>query len=648
MAGHGKLWRRRVARLLAGSLLLATFTAMAGHVPDTLAQRVKACTSCHGKHGQGGSNGFNPRLAGKPALYLYHQLLNFREGRRHYPMMRHMVEGLPKPYLHEIADYFAAQKPSWPTIKPSPLPSALLEKGRNIVEHGDPLHQVPACSACHGERLTGVQPAIPPLIGLPRDYIRNQLGAWRNGSRQAAKPDCMAVVAARMTPQAITAVAGWLSSQPRPDDIQPAPAATNPLPLECGGVDKVDKAAVAASSTKAMTRGEYLARIGDCVSCHTAAGGQALAGGVAIPTPFGTIYTSNITPDKSSGIGDWSRDDFWRAMHDGIDVHGDYLYPAFPFTSFTRVTRKDVDAIYDWLRTVKPVHQPNKPNTLSFPYSMRSLMSVWRALYFDEGTYKPDPAKSAQWNRGAYLVKGLGHCTECHTPRNWLGASEGGEKLSGAMIPRQHWYAPDLGTAEGNGLAGWSKRDIVAFLHTGRASKGIAYGPMAKVVNQSLQYLTKADVEAMATYLSDRSSEPTPRVHDKFLPPPVRHRRAEHLNHLVVQGHAIYAKHCAACHGKNGEGQLDVYPALAGNSSILAKDPVNAIRKVLLGGFAPATKSWPRPYSMPPFIEKLSDREVALVVTYIRHAWHNRPHTDVPYATVSDDTVAKYRSAFTH
>ncbi|HET7663142.1 MAG TPA: c-type cytochrome [Rhodanobacteraceae bacterium] len=642
-------YKRYAAWALAGALLLATFAAMAGHAPDTLEQRIKACTSCHGEQGQGGSNGFNPRLAGKPALYLYHQLLNFREGRRHYPMMRHMVEGLPKAYLREIADYFAAQNPSWPAIKPSLLPPALLEKGRDIVEHGDPSRGVPACAACHGKRLTGVEPAMPPLIGLPRDYIRNQLGAWRNGTRQAAAPDCMATVASRLTPQQITAVAGWLSSQPRPDDAGPAPARTAPLPLDCGGVGAGHEAPPVVSQAKPMTHGEYLARIGDCVSCHTTAGGKPLAGGRAIPTPFGAIYTPNITPDKATGIGNWSRDDFWRAMHEGVNVHGDDLYPAFPFPSFTRVTRKDVDAIFDWLTsTVEPVHRANQPNELSFPYSMRSLMSVWRALYFDEGVYKPDPDKSDEWNRGAYLVKGLGHCSACHTPRNWLGATRGDELLSGAPIPQQHWYAPDLGTAEGNGLADWSKRDIVDFLRTGRSSKGIAYGPMAEVVHESLQYLTESDAQAIAIYLLDRPSAATPRFHDKFLPPPVRRRRAAHLDHLVVQGHAIYVEHCAACHGKDGKGQLDVYPALAGNTSILAADPVNAIRKVLLGGFAPATKSWPRPYSMPPFIEKLSDHEVALVVTYIRHAWRNRPHTDVPYATVSDDTVAKYRSAFTH
>lgn len=397
-----------------------------------------------------------------------------------------------------------------------------------------------------------------------------------------------------------------------------------------------------------VARGKYLAQAGDCVSCHTVPGGASLAGGRAIPTPFGTIYTPNLTPDTATGIGNWSQDDFWNAMHNGVNADGDYLYPAFPFPSFTRVTRKDVDAIFAWLKTVTPVHQPAAPDTLGFPYNMRSLMSIWRMLYFDAGTYEPDPHKSAEWNRGAYLVTGLGHCVACHSPRNWLGATHGASGLAGAMIPGQNWYAPDLGTAEGNGLAGWTRQDVVAFLHTGRSARGIAYGPMAEVVHTSLQHLTQADVEAIATYLLDRPSAPKAYAYDKFLPPPVRRARAEHLNHYVVEGHAVYTRHCAACHGKDGQGKLDVYPSLAGNTSILAQSPVNAIRKVLLGGFAPTTKTFPRPYSMPPFIETLNDHEVALVVTYIRHAWHNRPHTDAPYATVADDTVAKYRTAFSH
>lgn len=238
MGWSSRYWRLAAAWVSAWVLMLAAGAALANDVPDTLQQRIAACTSCHGKHGEGGDNGFNPRLAGKPALYLYHQLLNFRAGRRHYPMMRHMVSGLPDAYLHEIARYFASMHPSWPTPEPSSMPASVLNKGERLVRHGDPARKVPACQACHGKRLTGLEPAIPPLVGLPKNYIRNQLGAWRGGSRHAMAPDCMAKVASRLTPREITAVAAWLSSQPAPANLEPAPAGSLKLPLQCGGMQQ--------------------------------------------------------------------------------------------------------------------------------------------------------------------------------------------------------------------------------------------------------------------------------------------------------------------------------------------------------------------------------------------------------------------------
>lgn len=224
-----------VACLLCSAALVAGDVADGVQAPDTLAQRMAACTSCHGKHGQGGDNGFNPRLAGKPTLYLYHQLLNFREGRRSYPMMQHMVTGLSDAYLHEMAEYFSGLDTAYPKPPASELPAALLALGRNLVEHGDTGNRIPACTACHGQRLTGVEPGIPGLIGLPSDYISNQLGAWRNGTRKAAAPDCMAKVAKRLDGRQIVAVAAWLSSHPIPDDVQPEPASSlQRLPLQCG------------------------------------------------------------------------------------------------------------------------------------------------------------------------------------------------------------------------------------------------------------------------------------------------------------------------------------------------------------------------------------------------------------------------------
>lgn len=233
----GKVCRWRVAWFLAVASMLLVASATAA-VPDTLKQRVAACTRCHGTQGQGGDNGFDPRLAGKPELYLYHQLINFRDGLRNYPMMRHMVTGLSEDYLREMAKYFAAQSPAWQAPTPSPLPDTILGKGRELVDNGDRARRIPACKACHGTRLTGREPAIPGLIGLPSDYIRSQLGAWRNGSRHAAAPDCMAKVAERLSARDINLVAAWLASQPAPDDATPAPASSAPLPMTCGSMEQ--------------------------------------------------------------------------------------------------------------------------------------------------------------------------------------------------------------------------------------------------------------------------------------------------------------------------------------------------------------------------------------------------------------------------
>ncbi len=223
---------------IAGLLPVLAAAAPPGAVPDTLEQRVAACTSCHGRHGEGGDNGFNPRLAGKPAGYLYHQLVNFRDGLRRYPMMRHMVTGLPDDYLREMAAFFASQSPAFPPPVASPLPEAVLERGRELAVEGDRGLGVPACTSCHGKRLTGREPAIPGLVGLPPDYIGSQLGAWRNGSRRAAAPDCMAQVARRLSRQDIHVVAAWLAARPAPDDATPAPASSTPLPMHCGSVEK--------------------------------------------------------------------------------------------------------------------------------------------------------------------------------------------------------------------------------------------------------------------------------------------------------------------------------------------------------------------------------------------------------------------------
>ena len=260
-------------------------------------------------------------------------------------------------------------------------------------------------------------------------------------------------------------------------------------------------AAARADDQALVTKGEYLARAGDCIACHTNPGGALFAGGLAMATPFGTIYSSNITPDPKTGIGSWTADDFYGVMHTGRFPDRGLIYPAMPFGSYTKVTREDSDAIFAYLRSVPPVHQPNRPHDLRFPFNNRQLILGWRTLFFQEGEYQPDPTKSAEWNRGAYLVEGLGHCAMCHSPINALGGSSESKAFEGGLIPMQNWYAPSLTSNKEAGLGEWSIEEIVDLLRNGVSHRGAVYGPMAEVTFNSLQYLNDADVRAMAIYL---------------------------------------------------------------------------------------------------------------------------------------------------
>ncbi|NII11638.1 cytochrome c [Oleiagrimonas sp. C23AA] len=381
-----------------------------------------------------------------------------------------------------------------------------------------------------------------------------------------------------------------------------------------------------------VKRGEYLMRAGDCIACHSVAGGKPLSGGLPMVTPFGTIYTPNITPDDETGIGKWTEKDLWNAIHNGINRHGEYLYPAFPFTSYTKVSKEDVSDIYAYLRSVKPVKRKNTPLGMAFPFNQREALLGWRMMFFDKGEFKPNPKKSKEWNRGAYLVEGLGHCGECHTQRNALGGTEKDEALAGGMIPIQNWYAPNLSTAPHGGLEGWTEKDIVDLLKTGRSSKGTVYGPMAEVVQDSMQYMTDADLKAIAVYLKSLPPQPTKERGAVVEPPEAL------VDEMVHHGKDIYEHKCARCHQSNGNGVEHIYPPLNGNASVLAPNPVNPIRIVLLGGFEVTTQTYPRPFSMPPFAQDLSDKDVASVVTYIRQAWSNKA------SPVSPQTVRKYRS----
>ena len=628
-AGRGPIsgsTRTGAALLALVSILLCnpTLSGAAGpkpaEIPDTLEQRLVACEACHGKQGEGAKKGeIYPRLAGKPAGYLYNQLINFREGRRKYAVMNYMVGYMSDAYLKEIAEYYSKLRPAYPS--PSSTASAtMLARGKALVTRGDSSRHLPACTACHGRDLTGMAPAIPGLVGLSADYIGAQMGAWKSDRRVAREPDCMAHVADLLTPQDISAVAAWLADQSASAKTPPTLPASAKLPFQCGSViSKSPAARVEKVEQRApqIVRGEYLARAGDCGACHTVKGKEAYAGGVPMPTPFGTLYAPNITPDPDTGIGKWMADDFWRALHEGRSKDGTLLYPAFPYTNYTKVVRADADDLFAYLRSVKPVRKPNRKHDLTFPYNQRKLLIGWRALYFKAGEYQDDPAQSKEWNRGAYLVDGLGHCNACHSSRNMLGAVSTGDVVAGGLIPIQNWYAPSLTSNRETGLGDWEVSEVVDLLKTGVSARGVVFGPMSVVVHDSLQHLTVADITAMATYLKSQTQLEEPPE-----PPQIKvtDKQAEAL---VAQGAKLYENRCADCHQRRGEGVPRIYPPLENNESIVMRYPINAIRIVVNGGFPPSTQDNPRPYGMPPFGQDLTDEEIAAVVSYVRQSWGN-------------------------
>ena len=374
-------------------------------------------------------------------------------------------------------------------------------------------------------------------------------------------------------------------------------------------------AGVSDAQETQVSRGEYLAHLGDCVACHTRHDGVRFAGGFALPTPFGTLYSPNITPDDATGIGTWTATEFYQMLHTGRSRDGTLLYPAMPFPAYTKVTREDSDSIFAYLRTLKPISQANRANELRFPYNNRSLMFGWRTLYFTEGTFALIPGRSAEFNRGAYLVEGLGHCASCHSTINALGGSSQDSAFAGGLIPLQDWYAPSLTSNQESGLGNWSVSDIAALLKGGASMRGAVFGPMAAVTHNSLQYLTNADATDMAVYLKSLLESKASAARDT--------ESARASPATFATGRSVYQRHCAACHRSDGKGMPPAYPPLAGNPSIEMELSVNPLRMVLNGGYPPQTADNPRPYGMPPFAQVLSDEEVAAVVTYIRTAWGN-------------------------
>ena len=381
-----------------------------------------------------------------------------------------------------------------------------------------------------------------------------------------------------------------------------------------------------AATAVNIARGAYLAKAGDCMACHTARGGASYAGGRAIETPFGRLLAPNITSDRETGIGAWTADEFWNALHNGKSRDGRLLYPAFPYTSYTKVTRDDADALYAFMQSVPAQKAPNAAHQLRFPYNLQVMLAGWRLLYFKPQAYAANAGQSAQWNRGAYLVEGLGHCIACHSSRNPLGASS--SALSGGMIQTLGWYAPSLTSSAEAGLGGWEVPHIVDLLKTGVSPRATVFGPMAEVVEKSLQHLSTEDVTAMAVYLKALPSE---QAAAPVMP------QGPNVDKVMKQGEELYKTHCIDCHGADGKGLPPHYPPLAGNRALTMAAAVNPIRIVLNGGYAPSTGGNPRPYGMPPYSHALSDQEVASVVSYLRATWGNQ----APPVTAAE--VNRYR-----
>jgi mono/diheme cytochrome c family protein len=387
----------------------------------------------------------------------------------------------------------------------------------------------------------------------------------------------------------IIAVAGFIAIVPRSIALSDA---GQPEPLQA----------------ELVQRGEYLARAGDCVACHTAPGGQPYAGGLPLDTPFGTIVASNITPDRTTGIGGWTDQAFIRALRRGVSTDGHLLYPAMPYTAYARVTDSDLLAIKAFLATQKAVNNPINANQLPFPFNIRQLMLGWNLLFFRGGEFKPSAGQSELWNRGAYLVDGLGHCAACHAAKNLLGGDKA--YLQGGEL--QGWYAPEITGNAYNGLGSWSVEQIATYLKSGANAHSVASGPMAEAVINSTQYLNDPDLTAIATYLKSLPGS------DRRRPQPVAVGTAG-----MLDGKRLFDINCSACHTSSGAGVRNMVPALANSPSVQAPDPTNLIRVLLAGGAGAATKANPTGAEMPAFDWKLKDKEMTSVVNYIRNSWGN-------------------------
>jgi mono/diheme cytochrome c family protein len=393
--------------------------------------------------------------------------------------------------------------------------------------------------------------------------------------------------------------------------------------LTIGAMSNASAQTTSPPDPSLVARGAYLAKAADCMPCHTSAKDKQFAGGLKLDTPFGAIFSPNITPDPDTGIGRWSYEDFKNAVHAGIRADGSYLYPVMTYDAFTLITEDDLKALWAYFRSIPAIKQQNRGNELNFPFNIRLALLPWRWLFFTEGYYKQNPAKGPQWNRGAYLVEALAHCSDCHTPRNFMGATIASKWLQGARIDQ--WYAPNITAEALRNINKWNKARLVTFLRKGSGNNTTVLGPMQEVVHDSLSFLTESDLDAMATFLLDippgEERPPTPVA--KKLAPDLEARAAK-----------LYADNCATCHQANGQGIANQIPPLAGNPAILAAKPFDILAAVLQG--VPARDDI---IAMPSFAGSIADQGVADLANYVRTSFGNEAP---PNATPS--MVAAWRS----
>ncbi|MBK6007366.1 cytochrome c [Ramlibacter ginsenosidimutans] len=382
-------------------------------------------------------------------------------------------------------------------------------------------------------------------------------------------------------------------AQPKSAPQQPAPSVQPPT----------------GTSDVQVQRGKYLVALGDCVACHTQQGGARFAGGRAVQTPFGTIYSANITPDKDTGIGDWTADQFYRALHEGIDDEGHHLYPAFPYNYYTGITREDSDAMLAYMKSIPAVRHDFERNQLPFPFNQRWLLTFWNALFLDKGPYQANPSKSPQWNRGAYLVQTLGHCEACHTAKNFLGAPKHDQAFRGGTFGT--WYAPDITGNRRSGIGGWTDDALREFLRQGTNVHSAASGEMGEVVAFSTSQMNDDDLQAVITYLRGLPASPEPEV-----------KQPDQA--VMKQGEAIFQDTCSACHRMDGQGVPRFFPPLQQDANLQQSDPTSVLHFILAGTRKVPTDRAATPLAMPAYDWKLGDQQIAAVATFVRNSWGNR------------------------